>query len=142
MDHLSHTPPAAVPSKPSDWVHQLAYDIALEYHTPEELQLQYSLSPDEYDSLLRSPHVSRAINAYKKLVDEDASQAKLKVKRLASVLVEQVAGIALDKTNDPQVRLRAIEDICRYADLDKPNKQDDQQANASPFTINIQVNNS
>ena len=119
---------------------ELAYDVALEYHPPEELQLKYSLSPDEYESLTHAPPFKRAVSAYKRLIDEDAKQARLKVKRLASVLVEEVARIALDPSQEPAIRLRAIENICRYAELEKPTQANNEQATASPFTINIQVN--
>lgn len=140
MDHLSHTPAPPVPAQPDSWLNELAYDTALQYHNPEELQLKYSLDADEYQSIVASPMFKRAVSAYQKLVDEDAKQARLKVKRLASVLVEEVARMAMDRTQEPAIRLRAIENICRYAELDKPSTNPNEQANASPFTINIQIN--
>ena len=140
MDHLSHTPSPPVPPQPDSWVNELAYDVALQYHNPEELQLKYSLSTDEYQTLSQSPMFKRAVSAYQKLVDEDAKQARLKVKRLASVLVEEVARMAMDRTQEPAIRLRAIENICRYAELEKPSTNPNEQNTSSPFTINIQIN--
>jgi len=140
MNVLDHQPAPPVPAKPADWLHELAYEVALKYHPPEELQLQFSLSPEDYERIVAAPHFQRAVSAYMRYIDEDAKQAKLKVKRLASTLVEEVARIAMDPTLDPAVRLRAIENMCRYADLDKPQKGDDAALTAAPFTINIQVN--
>ena len=140
MNVLDHKPAPAVPANPTDWLHELAYEVALQYHRPEELQLQFSLSAEEYDRIIEEPHFRRAVSAYARHIDEDAKQAKLKVKRLASTLVEEQASMAMDQTLDPAVRLRAIEGMCRYAELDKPNQADGAATNAPPFTINIQVN--
>lgn len=140
MNVLDHTPEPPVPAKPADWLQELAYEVALGYYTPEELQNKFSLQAEDYDRLVVAPHFKRAVSAYMRIVDEDAKQAKLKVKRLASHLVEQVAFMAADPTLDPAIRLRAIEDICRYAELDKPQKDDNAGQNNVPFTINIQVN--
>jgi hypothetical protein len=98
------------------------------------------LSEEEYEHLTATPHFRRAVSSYMRLIDEDAKQAKLKVKRLASTLVEEIASMALDTTLDPAVRLRAIESVCRYAELDKPQKDDSAANLGAPFTINIQVN--
>ena len=140
MNVLDHTPEPPVPAKPADWLHELAYEVALGYHTPEELQNKFSLPEDDYDRLVDAPHFKRAVSSYMRVIDEDAKQAKLKVKRLASHLVEQVAFMASDPSLDPAIRLRAIEDICRYAELDKPQKDDGAATGNVPFTINIQVN--
>lgn len=140
MNVLDHKPAPPVPVKPSDWLQELAYEVALKYHPPEELQNQFSLSVDEYEQVTSTPHFRRAVSSYMRIIDEDAKQAKLKVKRLASTLVEEVAKMAIDTSLDPAVRLRAIENMCRYAELDRPQKNDDAALTASPFTINIQVN--
>lgn len=140
MNVLDHTPEPPVPAKPADWLHELAYEVALQYHPPDELQNKFSLSESEYDQITSTPHFKRAVSSYMRIIDEDAKQAKLKVKRLASSLVEQVAYMAADPSLDPAIRLRAIEDICRYAELDKPQKDDNAGSNNVPFTINIQVN--
>ena len=140
MDLQKHTPPDSVPAQPSNWLQELAYDIALEYHPPHELQAKYDLAPDDYDRVCQSVPVKRAVASYKRMIDEETTQARLKTKRLASTLIEEVGAIALDRTLDPAVRLRAIEDVCKYAELEKPARQDDASNNSAPFTINIQVN--
>lgn len=140
MDIQNHTPPEVVPSKPENWLQELAYDIALEYHPPEELRDKYDLTIESYERVINSVPVKRAIASYKRMIDEDTTQARLKTKRLASTLIEEVGAIAMDRTLDPAVRLRAIEDVCKYAELEKPTKQDDAQSNSAPFMINIQVN--
>lgn len=140
MDIQNHTPPEVVPSKPENWLQELAYDIALEYHPPEELRDKYDLTIESYERVSNSVPVKRAVASYKRMIDEDTTQARLKTKRLASTLIEEVGAIAMDRTLDPAVRLRAIEDVCKYAELEKPTKQDDSQNNSAPFMINIQVN--
>lgn len=140
MDLRAHTPPAATPAKPENWLQELAYDIALEYHPPQELQGKYGLPPEEYERLVTSPHVARAVSGYRRMIDEETVQARLKTKRLASVLVEELGRMAIDPRLEPAVRLRAIEDVCRYAELDKPRADAATGPTTSPFTINIQVN--
>ena len=140
MDVKKHNPPDPVPAQPSNWLQELAYDIALEYHPPDELRDKYDLSQDDYERVCNSVPVKRAVASYKRMIDEETTQARLKTKRLASTLIEEVGAIALDRTLDPAVRLRAIEDVCKYAELEKPSKQEDANANSAPFMINIQVN--
>ncbi|HMA78456.1 MAG TPA: hypothetical protein VKP88_05010 [Candidatus Paceibacterota bacterium] len=140
MDLKKHNPPEPVPAQPSNWLQELAYDIALEYHPPDELRDKYDLAQDDYERVCQSVPVKRAVASYKRMIDEETTQARLKTKRLASTLIEEVGAIALDRTLDPAVRLRAIEDVCKYAELEKPSKQEDANANTAPFMINIQVN--
>ncbi len=140
MDMTKHKPPEQVPAVPSNWLQELAYDIALEYHPPDELKVKYDLGNDDFERVCNSVPVKRAVASYKRMIDEETTQARLKTKRLASTLIEEVGAIALDRTLDPAVRLRAIEDICKYAEMEKPSKQDDVSTNAAPFMINIQVN--
>lgn len=140
MDLAKHQPPAEVPAKPQTWVQELAYDIALEYHPPEELQEKYNLPAEEYEAVASSPPVKRAVSAYRRMIDEESSQARLKTKKLASVLVEEAAAIAMDRGMEPAVRLRAIENICKYAGLEKSNTDDSSNNNTAPFMVNIQVN--
>jgi len=135
-----HNPPEPVPSVPSTWLQELAYDIALEYHPPEELKTKYDLGGDDFERVCNSVPVRRAVAAYRRMIDEETTQARLKTKRLASTLIEEVGAMAMDRTLEPAVRLRAIEDVCKYAELEKPSKQDDANANQAPFMINIQVN--
>ena len=140
MDISKHKPPEPVPAKPANWLQELAYDIALEYHPPDELRAKYDLAQEDFDRVCNSVPVQRAVASYKRMIDEETTQARLKTKRLASTLIEEVGAIALDRTLDPAVRLRAIEDVCKYAELEKPSRQDDAAANTAPFMINIQVN--
>ena len=140
MDLKKHTPPEPVPAKPANWLQELAYDIALEYHPPDELRAKYDLSEDDYERVCQSVPVKRAVASYKRMIDEETTQARLKTKRLASVLIEEVGAMAMDRTLDPAVRLRAIEDVCKYAELEKPSKTDDSASTQAPFMINIQVN--
>jgi hypothetical protein len=122
-------------------VQELAYEVALEYHPPAELQQMYGVDAEDYARLSATPHFQRAVASYRRLIDEDTKQAKLKVKRLASVLIDEVGYMAADRTLDPSIRLRAIENLCRYADLDRPPKDDAALAAGTGFTVNIQVNN-
>lgn len=140
MDLKKHNPPEPVPAQPSNWLQELAYDIALEYHPPAELQAKYDLDDDNFERVCNSVPVKRAVASYRRMIDEETAQARLKTKRLASALIEEVGAMAMDRTLDPAVRLRAIEDICKYAELEKPPKQDDSASSQSPFMINIQVN--
>lgn len=140
MDLKKHNPPEPVPAQPSNWLQELAYDIALEYHPPEELKAKYDLAEDDFERVCNSVPVRRAVASYRRMIDEETTQARLKTKRLASALIEEVGAMAMDRTLDPAVRLRAIEDICKYAELEKPPKQDDSASSQSPFMINIQVN--
>jgi len=140
MDILTHSPEPPVPAKPQNWVQELAYEVALEYHPPQELMNKYNLAEDEYQRLIAAPHFTRAVSSYRRIIDEDSIQAKLKVKRMASVLVEHVGIMAADPTLDPAVRLRAIEDLCRYAELDRPAKDDSAANQGTGFTVNIQIN--
>lgn len=140
MDLTKHKPPEAVPSVPANWLQELAYDIALEYHPPDELQIKYGLNEEDFKRVCDAPPIKHAVASYKRMIDEETTQARLKTKRLASALIEEIATMALDRSLDPSVRLRAIENVCKYAELEKPARQDDASANQAPFTINIQVN--
>jgi hypothetical protein len=98
----------------------LAFDIAL---APEDLNAildTYAITPEQFALLsTNQSFVDRLEGAalQVKTLGPNAGFV-LNAQRQAETLINTLGGIAQDKTNHPAVRVKAIENIVRYAHLD------------------------
>jgi hypothetical protein len=125
----------SLPNRQDNWVADLAFEVALGYYSPEELQLKFELSDVQYDSACRLPEFQKAVSGYRREIDEQGTEFKLKARKLASELLPELAFIAADDTASHADRISAIREMCRLAGYGKEETAGSQQA---PFQINIQ----
>lgn len=125
------TTPAAKPN----WVADLAFEVALGYYSPEELQLRFDLTDVQYASAQRLPEFQKAVSAYRREIDEAGTEFKLKARKLASELLPELAVIAADEEASHKDRIEAIREMCKLAGY---GKEDAKQPNGPDgFQVNI-----
>lgn len=129
--------PDTTPRKDENWLADLAFEVALGYYPPEELQLKFDLTAKQYDQLVRLPQVKRAIQQYRRQIDEEGKQFKVKARKMASETLDVLFEIAYADEAANVDKIKAVEALCRYAGFDK--KAEEGQGNQA-FTVNIQVN--
>lgn len=127
------------PAKRDNWVSDLAFEVALGYYTPEELQIKFDLSDTDLDAAQRLPQFQRAVTNYRREIDEDGTEFKLKARKLASELLPELATIAADGQASHKDRIDAIREMAKLAGY---GKEDAKSPNgAEGFQVNITFNN-
>lgn len=119
------------------WMEELAFESALGYYTPEELRVKYDLSLERFVVITSTKVFKKAKNAYKRQIDEEGQQFRIKARKMATECLDvlfQIAGDEREATND---RISAVQSLCRYAGMEK-GVEATQGNNA--FVVNIQVN--
>jgi|AntDeeMinimDraft_6_1070357.scaffolds.fasta_scaffold09301_3 hypothetical protein len=104
-----------LPSGGSNWAEELAFEVALEYFTPEDLQLKYDLPPDQYEHVTALPSFRKAVSEYRREIDDEGIAFRLRARRCADDILVEVYAMAFDEKLDAKDRLKAAEMICRYA---------------------------
>lgn len=119
------------------WMEELAFEAALGYYTPEELQLKYDLSPERYRAIAATPVFSRAKNTFRRQIDEEGQQFRVKARKMAAECLDvlfQIAGDPREATSD---RISAVQALCRYAGMEKGVEV---SSGNNAFSVNIQIN--
>lgn len=127
----------AEPDRSNEWLESLAFEVALRYFTPDELQVKYDLTAEQYDRLMQLPAFQRAVDAYRREIDEEGQHFKIKARRMASEVLDTFFELANDATAAPGDRINAAKALCQYAGIDK----DAGVSVNDGFQVNIQVNN-
>ncbi len=113
----------------------LAFEVALGYFSPQELQLRFGVAPEVLRALREDERFKRAVLAYRREIDETGTQFKVKARKLASIVLDDLGVIALDPTVDTMDRIQAIRDLARYAGYAK-----DEAPQAANNAFAIQIN--
>ena len=121
----------------NNWVADLAFEVALGYYSPEELQLKFDLSEEQYDQVQRTPAFEKAVAHYRREIDEDGTEFKLKARKLASTLLPELGEIAADPSASHSDRISAIREMCRLAGYGK--EETAQNPGNAGFTVNINM---
>ena len=129
--------PDTTPRK-EDWLAELAFEVALGYYTPEDLQVKYDLTLEQYSKIKRLPQFKRAVQVFKRQIDEEGQQFRVKARKMATETLDVLFNLAADEEAANLDRIRAVEALCRYAGFEK-GVADSAQGNQG-FTVNIQIN--
>jgi len=127
----------SLPDHKNHWLTDLAFETALQYFTPEELCDKYNISGQRYEILQSSREFRRAVQMYRRQIDEEGQQFRVKARRMASEVLDVLFTIAGDDTKAAGDRINAVNALCRYAGFDKGAEAD---SGNNAFTVNIQVN--
>lgn len=122
------------PAQPDNWIDELAFEVALGYYTPEELSVQYDLSPAKLQFVQENPLFQRAVQKYRREIDESGQEFKFKARKLASILLPEVAAIAADETASHSDRIKAFAELARMAGY---GKEDPTPQGNQAFQVNI-----
>lgn len=124
------------PTTTDNWVLDLAFEVALEYHTPEQLQRKYDLTADQYNAVLQTPRFLAAVDTAQRTIDEDGTQFKLLARRLSTVLLPKLAEVANDQYAKDADRINAIKEVARLAGY---GKEEAASGSNTGFSVTINV---
>ena len=126
---------STVPAK-DNWVHDLAFEVALGYFSPEELQRKFELSEEQYAEVQAFESFQQAVQTYRRQIDEDGTEFKLKARKLASETLPVLAQIAADPAAAQTDRINAVKELCRLSGY-MQEKQDSGGGSGFSVTINV-----
>jgi hypothetical protein len=136
--------PAAQP-RPSvaQWtakdLEELAFQLALQYHPPEELCVSFGITEPVLNVLQRTPEFARKVQAYQQKIADDGTAFKLKARHILDVLLDELPAIALDQHEDAKNRLKAVDMIAEFADR-KPKRDDSDGGVKLVINTNLTLN--
>lgn len=67
---------------------RIAFGLALEIHSPEEICQQFNLSPDDYNALACNPEFGKTVDLYKRELQENGVTYRSKAKLQAEMLLD------------------------------------------------------
>jgi hypothetical protein len=135
LPHLRYTPrmdmqPQAQIPKPLDlgeatgnWATELAFEMALGYFSPEDLQIRFGLDDATFQKIQTDAAFKRSVLSYKKEIDDEGIAFKLRARKAAELVLEELTVIAFDAATDTSDRLKAMEMLARYAGFDMKNQK-------------------
>lgn len=123
------------PRKQDDWLTDLAFEVALRYYTPDELQMRFELTADEYEQILQAQQFQQLQLAAARDIDEKGKQFKVLARKLATESLPNLFAIAGDSEASNSDRIAAITALSRFAGFDK---EQGQQGNTA-FQVNINL---
>jgi hypothetical protein len=122
-------PQAQIP-KPLDlgeatgnWATELAFEMALGYFSPEDLQIRFGLDDATFQKIQTDAAFKRSVLSYKKEIDDEGIAFKLRARKAAELVLEELTVIAFDAATDTSDRLKAMEMLARYAGFDMKNQK-------------------
>lgn len=128
QDNISAAPP---PSE--SWVYDLAFEWALGYFDENDLALKFDLSPAQLKAVSENTAFKRAVRDYRRQIDDAGDAFRLRAKKSAEIALDVPNRIAHDKTVDPATRLKAVDQLVKYAGWGKDENAD------TGVTINIKT---
>lgn len=118
MDEDATNHPPLPQRHTENWVQNLAFEVALGYFTPEELQTKFGLTPEAYQQITSMVDFRRAEADYRREIDDEGIAFRLRARKAAEEILSEMYAMAFDQTLDAKDRLRAMELMCKYAGFD------------------------
>jgi len=129
------------PAVRENWVEEMAFEVALGYFTPEDLQLKYELSPAHYDHIVGLPAFRKATADYRREIDDEGIAFRLRARKAAEEVLDEIYAAAFDRTEDLKDRLKAAEMLCKYAGFETAKADGEGGVKLQIFT-NLSLNGS
>lgn len=98
-----------------NWVQELAFEVALGYFTPEELRTKFDLSESHLAHIQGLPAFKKAVGDYRREIDDEGIAFRLRARKAAEDIIEELYAMAFTQTIDAKDRLKAMEMLCKYA---------------------------
>lgn len=102
-----------------NWVQRLAFEVALGYYAPEDLCLEFELTPGRLELIRQHRDFQKAVQSYRREIDDEGISFRLRARRSAEASLDVLTEIAFSPTEDASDRLRAVELLNRLAGTDK-----------------------
>lgn len=125
---MSDLAPDSLPSARAtgtNWVTDLAFEVALGYYTSADLCVQYDVTEAQFERLREMTSFQRAVKAYRREIDDEGIAFRLRARKLAEAVLEELSGIAFDERLEPKDRLQAMTMLCRYAGFETKEQKTD-----------------
>jgi len=113
---------------------QLAYEFALEYHSPADLAARFALPHDLLTRIQSEPRFHAKVLEQRRAIDEGGDQTRLVARKLVSQLVPSMAALADNDKVDAKDRIAAFKALKEVAGIT------DQSAASSGGQFAIQIN--
>lgn len=108
------TAPARLPEQ------DLAFEVALCYFTPEELMLKFGLTAAQYAGITSTEKFKKAVSLYRREIDEAGTEFKIKARKFAALVLDDLIEIAVDQDASHADRIAAIKELARLAGYSTP----------------------
>lgn len=95
----------------------LAYELALEYHSPEELAARFSLPVSLLEQMVDEPMFQAKVLDQRRKIDESGDQTRLLARRLVNQLVPSMADLANSPSEEAKDRIAAFKVLKEVAGI-------------------------
>lgn len=112
----------------------LAFEVALRYYTPQELQVKYRISETQFEDITTRDGFKRLTLAAGREIDESGKQFKVLARKLATESLPNLFSIAQDPQASHADRIAAINALAKYSGFEK-----EQQTGNTAFQVNINL---
>ena len=114
---------------------KLAYELALEYHAPEDLEVQFGQPEGILAQMLDMPEFQRRVHAARRQIDEAGDQTRLVARKMVAELVPVIAQLVTSKLVDPKDRIAAFKTLKEVAGI----TENDKMGTGGAFAIQINI---
>lgn len=112
----------------------LAYELALEYHSPAELAARFSLPVSLLEQMADEPMFQAKVLDQRRKIDESGDQTRLLARRLVNQLVPRMASLANDDNEEAKDRIAAFKVLKEVAGI-----ADESAGAGTGFAIQINL---
>lgn len=113
----------------------LAYEVALGYHPPEDLAAKLGMSPVALEQTIALPPFKALVADARRQIDEGGDKTRIVARKLVSELVPVLAQIAATDHFDAKDRIAAFKELRAVAGIG----DQDGQARNGMFAIQINL---
>lgn len=98
---------------------QLAYEFALEYHSPDDLAVRFSLPPAVVTQIYDEPRFKALVLEQRRQIDETGDQTRLVARKMVAELVPVIAAMVASESVDGKDRIagfKALKEVAGISD--------------------------
>lgn len=118
-----------------DALNDLAYELALGYHPPEDLAARVRLPVQTIHDVAGMPEFRALVADARRRIDESGDKTRIVARKLVSELVPVIARLAAADHVDPKDRIAAFKELRAVAGIN----DSDGQARNGMFAIQINL---